>query len=121
MAYGDERCLDSGRIVAARMLQSGVPVLWSEYKSMPHIFPIVMSSTTQAKLCMRDWANACLAFVSGDKVESAGVMILPPGDSQRPIDMRSLDILDHSEVVALVQKAVVTMPVYFGHAVKPSL
>ena len=111
IAYGEERCLDSGKIVATRMLQSGVSVLWSEYRSMPHIFPVVMKSTTQAKLCMRDWADACLALAKGNKVESAGVMILPPGDSQNPIDMRDLDILDHSEVVALVQKAVETMPV----------
>lgn len=57
-AGGHERPLDSGKVVAKRAHQSGVPVRFEVFDELPHIWFAFLPQIPASKRCFTNWAKA---------------------------------------------------------------
>lgn len=106
VACGQERCADSIKVVARRAAQQGVPVAFTEYEGMPHIFPIMLRTLPQSQNCYQDWAAACLRFVEdSNNTQITGTVIEQPGDKFRSIDVKHIPVIAFEDAVTRVRIA----------------
>ena len=63
LAYGTERLIDDGKLIAQRAADSGVTVQFSEYEGLPHIFAFVFRELPQSAHLFKSWAAFCSACV----------------------------------------------------------
>ena len=116
-AYGEERCLDGGKMLTSTAATQGVPVQFTEYRGMPHIFPMMMSSFKQSKDCMLEWAAVCRAMADGVAIESRARVVLStqtPADTVQSGDVKEIFSLSRDEAMTIIRRATGAKSLYTG-------
>jgi acetyl esterase/lipase len=54
---GEEMLADECKVLARRMSQQGVTVVWDEYEAMPHVFPMMLQGSATSEMCYAQWAD----------------------------------------------------------------
>lgn len=105
MAVGEERCADGAKMIAAQAAKQGVPVSFTEYLGLPHIFPMVLGMLPQSQLCFKEWAAACLDFCQDDSHirKSSGKRVHLPGNRTEDVEVRDLAPLSLQEARILIE------------------
>lgn len=114
VACGEERCADGIKVLASRMAQQGVPVIFSEYKGLPHIFAVMLSLLPQSQRCYHEWAAACLCFAEGGKAMSTGQVIDLPGDNVKKVDGQNIASVGFQDALSRMKIAVNSRPPWMG-------
>ncbi|KAL9050065.1 MAG: hypothetical protein Q9162_006855 [Coniocarpon cinnabarinum] len=106
LSYGQERCLDGGKMVASTAASQGVPVQFFEYEGMPHIFPLMFSRFKQSEMCMREWADVCCKMAGASEFQSKAIVVASskvPGDSVSELRLSDLFQLSREEAMAIIR------------------
>nr|POE86594.1 hypothetical protein CFP56_46778 [Quercus suber] len=116
-AYGEERCLDGGRLIASTAANQNVKVSFSEYLGMPHIFSIIFPHFRQSQSCMSNWAIACCEMVDGKQSISHAKQIASsdhPGDQETQLDIMALPSFSRDQAVSMIRAAMKARTLYEG-------
>ena len=117
LAFGEERCVDGGRLIASLALSQGVVVRFAEYRGLPHIFALVLPHFKQSQDCMKEWALACLELGNGQMRTSHAKIISSarqPGDTVNEVDVRKLCTFSPDEAAAMIRAGARAWPLCTG-------
>lgn len=67
---GWELLADEDRLLAARLEQAGVPVVFEEYEAMPHCFALVFNHLEASRRCFDAWAGFIGKVIDGAEGDS---------------------------------------------------
>nr|POF13357.1 esterase [Quercus suber] len=116
-AYGEERCIDGGKLIASTASRQGVGVQFAEYMGMPHLFGTVLPHFKQSQSCMSEWAAACRAMVDGNQFTSQAKRISSnkePGDLESQIDLETLPTFTRDQAMIMIRSATNARELYDG-------
>ena len=66
MCVGNETFEDEVRVVARRMYQAGVAVVFDGYEGQPHCFAMIFSQSPAGRQCYAAWSEFCTKAVAGE-------------------------------------------------------
>lgn len=70
---GGERFADGVKFMAKVAAHQDVTVVWEEYESMPHLWPMLFRYWPQAQRCWERWTDTCTAFATKAPVTTKGL------------------------------------------------
>ena len=100
--------LDEGKFIAQRASACGVKVVWEQYESMPHCFPLLppLSRLPQSQKAFGKWADFCRTCVERPGVvETAGTCTSVEDMQETPVDLRHLIGCSLEEVKGRMERA----------------
>jgi acetyl esterase/lipase len=102
LAYGEEKMIDSGKIIAQQALADGVVVSWNFYEAMPHCFPLIigLGGVKHMQEFWNGWGTFFrLAVTEPEKLKSNGVYV-PYGDDKEKYssDIREMIIIPNLDI-----------------------
>ena len=100
---GEERVLDSNKVIAQRAVSQGVTVVWEEFEVMPHIFMLFLAHLPHSSVGFERWAGFCRQCVQ-DKgnLKTSGSIVEVETLRRKKIDMKHLTILSVEEALVLM-------------------
>ncbi|QDS75594.1 hypothetical protein FKW77_006310 [Venturia effusa] len=94
---GEELLEDEDKVMAKRLAEQGVKVVWEQYEAMPHVFGILLGGHPAGEMSMNGWCRAIKEFVErpGD-VKTSGTFITALKLQRLEIDVTGLHNLEDS-------------------------
>lgn len=117
---GEERLLDSIRVLSRRAAQCSVSVDFVMGEGLPHSFPMMLSRLPQSRACLADWAQACVALAAGRGLRSRARIIRMPGDIVEPLELDALTALTPDDVARIHMEVGATRKPWTGPETAPS-
>jgi acetyl esterase/lipase len=103
---GEEMLADECKVVAQRMSQQGVKVVWDEYEAMPHVFAMVLEGSVVSKACFKEWADFIKTAVENPAdVNTKAVFVTAPKLEQKEINVTALIEMSEEEVFKRMKEA----------------
>jgi acetyl esterase/lipase len=97
---GEEMLADECKVVAKRMNQQGVTVVWDEYEAMPHVFPMMLEGSAASKACFKEWADFITAVVERPaEVKTKAFFVTAPKLERKEVDLTTLIEMSDEEVL----------------------
>ena len=100
---GEERGMDSNKLLAQRATAQGICVQWQQYEALPHVFMLMMPKLPHSALCFKTWAKFCLDCVKEpDLVQSHASVVGVKSLNGRTVDPTRLTSLTLDEALRLM-------------------
>lgn len=93
ITVGEEMLADENRILARRLVQQGVKVVWEQFEGMPHCFGMILEllGDKGAAMCLSSWAENIKAMVvSPASYETKGTWITSKKQKKVDVDVATL-------------------------------
>ena len=104
IVVGEELLMDGNRWVAQQAARQGVAVKYSVYMGMPHLFPVILPKSKQARMAWEEWAEFLRRDGGSSESQGRVVEMTPLGEIEiRETDSRSLVQLEADEVRRLMR------------------
>ena len=98
-----ERIVDAAKFVAQNVGIQGIAVLWVEYESMPHKWPMGFPSHPHSEKCYHSWAKACLRFVNSPGAQTNATITTLENSHTRQVEVDKFTNLTTDEVARLMK------------------
>jgi acetyl esterase/lipase len=103
---GQEMLADECKVIARRMNQQNVKVVWDEYEAMPHVFPSVLEGSAVAQACLKEWAGFIKnAIEKPDEVETKAFFVTAPKLEREKVSIEKLIEMSDEEVLKRMKEA----------------
>lgn len=104
---GQELLTDEGKHVAAKAAKQGVKVVYEEYETMPHCFPMMLEHLPAARLFFGNWAKFITRVVDNPgSVVTEGKTIKPKTLEETVVEVRELSKYSDEEVLGRMRSRV---------------
>jgi acetyl esterase/lipase len=103
MASGQERTIDSAKIIASQAVRDGVTVCWEEYEGMPHIFMTFFPQWKQSDMCYKRWVAFARKCLEHEDIKTKGVVIGCEDLRERQVDVGTLSKLSPKDATRLIE------------------
>ena len=112
---GDERAVDSNKVIAQRALSQGALVVWQEYEAMPHIFMLLLEKLPHSSLCFERWAQFCRQCVQDPgSLRTSGTFVEVETLRSKEVDMTHLTAITVEEALVSMHAQRDTRRVWTG-------
>jgi acetyl esterase/lipase len=103
---GEEMLADECKVVARRMNQQGVTVVWDEYEAMPHVFPMMLDGSAASKACYKEWADFIKTVIERPaEVKTKACFVTAPKLERKEVNVATLIEMPDEEVLKRMQKS----------------
>lgn len=101
---GEEMLADEDSILAHRLYNQGVKVIWEQYEAMPHVFGMMFEGTRVAEMSFDGWAAAIKMFVEEPgKVKSSGTWITAKKLERVKVDVGGEVVMSDEECLEVMR------------------
>jgi len=103
MASGQERTIDSAKVIASQAVRDGVTVCWEEYEAMPHVFMTFFPQIPQSEMCYERWVAFAKKCLKGEKLKTRGGAIGCADLKERQVDVGTLSKFSPQDASRLIE------------------
>jgi acetyl esterase/lipase len=84
--------------LARKLVDEGVTVVLEEYEAMPHVFPMILQKTPNARRCFQGWASFISTVTSQEDIQSNAVTIRAKTLEEVPLRFHDLQTVSETEM-----------------------
>jgi acetyl esterase/lipase len=85
LAYGEEKMIDGGKMIAQQAMDDGVVVSWNFFEAMPHCFPLIMGlgGVKHMREFWNEWGTFFRSAVTEPEKLKSNAVYVPYRDDKR--------------------------------------
>lgn len=103
---GEELLEDEDRVMAKRLTEQGVNVVWEQYKAMLHVFGVLLGGHPAGVMSIDGWCKAIKHFVERPGyVQTSGTFVTAKKLERLDVDVMELYNINDSAVTARTKAA----------------
>ncbi|RDI88756.1 hypothetical protein Vi05172_g1138 [Venturia inaequalis] len=103
---GEELLEDEDKVMAKRLAEQGVKVVWEQYEAMPHVFGVLLGGHPAGEMSIAGWCEAIKQFVERpEDVKTKGSFVTARKLERLDVDVMGLYKMSDSAVTSRMKAA----------------
>jgi acetyl esterase/lipase len=103
---GEEMLADENYVLARRLADQGVKVVWEQYEAMPHCFAMMLEGHAGANMCMEKWGEVIKDMVEKpEEVKTVGTWVTAKKLQRKDVDIKTLIEISDEDVLKRMKES----------------